>query len=98
LSKLLGWRKIPIGTIILEAGSTFEVRTGDWRTFKPVIDHNKCTRCGLCYYYCPDGSITLEVKDGKIVKVDIDYYHCKGCAICEGICPVKAITMVEEVK
>jgi len=98
MSKLLGWKEMPIGTLILKPGSTEEVKTGDWRTFKPVIDHNKCTRCTLCYYYCPDGSIILKTENGKVVKVDVDYYHCKGCGICAKICPVKAISMVEEVR
>ncbi|OGS17769.1 MAG: hypothetical protein A3J83_02060 [Elusimicrobia bacterium RIFOXYA2_FULL_40_6] len=82
-------REIPIGGKITKAGNAEEYNTGDWRTFKPVIDHGKCTNCLFCWMYCPDSSIL--VKDGKVT--DVDYKHCKGCGICAEVCPRKCIKM-----
>lgn len=87
-----GWREIPIGGLILEAGNAEEYKTGVWRTFRPIRDEEKCNHCLLCWIYCPDSSIIVE--DGKIK--DIRYDYCKGCGICATECPTKAIKMVEE--
>jgi len=92
MSKDKGWKEIPIGGMIKEAGNALEYETGDWRTFKPVIDKEKCINCLQCWIHCPDSSIKVE--DGKVVG--IDYKHCKGCGICAKICPVKCIKMEKE--
>jgi len=86
------WKEIPIGGLILEAGNAEQYLTGGWRTFRPVVDKDKCTNCLLCWIYCPDGSI--KVTDGEMKGFFLD--HCKGCGICASVCPFKAITMVEE--
>jgi pyruvate ferredoxin oxidoreductase delta subunit len=67
-------------------------KTGSWRTFRPEIDYSKCTRCTLCWVYCPDAAITRLEDDSP--KIDYDY--CKGCGVCANECPVKAITMHKE--
>ncbi len=67
-------------------------RTGTWRTFRPVIDLSKCTKCNLCWKFCPDVAITLD-GDGWPV---IDYEHCKGCGICDVECNPRAIRMEKE--
>ena len=76
------------GAVIHEAGSTKKYKTGDWRTYKPVIDKTKCIKCGKCWLNCPDACYTKN-KDGFF---DIDYDYCKGCLICEKECPVKCIS------
>ncbi len=67
-------------------------KTGSWRTLKPVIDLNKCTKCGLCWLYCPEATIIFTKEEGP----KIDYVYCKGCGICAEECPAKAIEMVRE--
>lgn len=65
--------------------------TGTWRTFRPVLDAEKCNLCLLCWVYCPDGTIK---RLGE--KLEIDYSFCKGCGICAKECKKNCITMVEE--
>jgi 2-oxoacid:acceptor oxidoreductase delta subunit (pyruvate/2-ketoisovalerate family) len=67
-------------------------QTGLWRSFRPIVDYSKCTRCTLCWIYCPDAAISRREDDSP----EIDYNFCKGCGICANECPVKAITMKRE--
>ena len=90
--KLKGWKEIPIGGMILDAGNASQYNTGSWRTFRPEKNKTKCIICLQCWIFCPDSSI--KVKDEKMVGFDYD--HCKGCGICASICPVKCIDMVKE--
>jgi 2-oxoacid:acceptor oxidoreductase delta subunit (pyruvate/2-ketoisovalerate family) len=91
-----GWRDIPIGGMILEAGNAVNYRTGGWRAFRPIRDAERCTHCLQCWVFCPDSSILVE--EGKIQGFDLA--HCKGCGICAAVCPdkIKCIAMVEEAK
>ncbi len=86
------WRDMEVGNIITEAGNASLRRTGDWRSERPVVDKAKCSKCALCWLYCPDGAIKL-LDDGYY---EADLYYCKGCGICAGVCPCDAITMIEE--
>ena len=86
-----GWKEIPIAGVCWVP--TTEYLTGDWRTFKPVLDPEKCNKCLICYIYCPDGSVTWKP---KTEEVEIDYKYCKGCGICANECRQKAIEMVLE--
>lgn len=78
---------------IRNVGNTRIRRTGNWRIFKPIIDLGKCTKCGICIIYCPEGVITMR-DDGP----EIDYDNCKGCLICFNECPVKAFNYIREVE
>ncbi len=64
-----------------------------WRTFRPVINYDKCVNCLRCFLVCPDGVID---KSGE--KLEIDYDYCKGCGVCEYECRPRAIDMVKEEK
>ncbi|MFX1474578.1 MAG: 4Fe-4S binding protein, partial [Promethearchaeota archaeon] len=57
-----------------------------------VVDREKCTKCQMCWMYCPDAVITMD--EEGIPTFDLVY--CKGCMICEEVCPANAITRVRE--
>ncbi len=86
------WRDIEVGNIVTEVGSAALRRTGDWRSQRPVVDREKCNKCGLCWLYCPDAAVEL-LEDGYY---EPDPFYCKGCGICASVCPKEAITMIEE--
>ncbi|NLE77114.1 MAG: 4Fe-4S binding protein [Chloroflexi bacterium] len=92
MPKGTGWKDIPIGGMIVEAGNAVKYETGSWRAFRPVLDAEKCIHCLTCWVYCPDSSILA--KDEKMTGFDL--MHCKGCGICANVCPVSAIEMKEE--
>ena len=74
------------------AGVLINVNSG-YRTFAPHVDTEKCSKCMLCFVYCPDGAIGKETGSPVIV---MDY--CKGCGICAKECPSHCIEMVKEEK
>ncbi len=45
-----------------------------------------CTRCGVCFEYCPADAITLDD-----VKANIDQDKCIGCAECMAMCRFGAV-------
>ena len=82
-----------------------ENKTGGWRTFRPVINYEKCIRCYICWKFCPEPAIEFAPPDkylspkpalAKFDTVEINYDYCKGCGICANECPTKAIDMVLE--
>jgi pyruvate ferredoxin oxidoreductase gamma subunit len=74
------------------AATSVEVKTGLWRTQRPVIDYEHCNHCWwICSSYCPDGAINVEESTPVI-----DYDHCKGCLICVAQCPPHAIEAIPE--
>jgi len=81
-----GWRDIPIGGMILEAGNAVEYKTGGWRAFRPVRGEAECTNCFQCWLFCPDSSILVDVHSETMAGFDLE--HCKGCGICAQVCPV----------
>jgi len=87
-----GWKTIPSGGRIVEAGNAIHYKTGDWRSERPVVDKKTCIECLQCWVFCPDASILVENEK----MAGYDYDHCKGCGICAHVCPVKAIVMIPE--
>ena len=88
----LTWKDLEIGSIVTEPGSASQYQTGTWRSERPIIDLDKCNKCGLCYIFCPDAAI--EMNDEGYPEVNL--FYCKGCGICAEECPKEAITQVEE--
>ncbi|MDH3973626.1 MAG: 2-oxoacid:acceptor oxidoreductase family protein [Deltaproteobacteria bacterium] len=88
------WIDIPFEAARISAPAIFGsatselIKTGLWRTLKPVIDYHACNHCWwLCSAFCPDGAINV----GEDGRPEIDYEHCKGCLICMIQCPPHAI-------
>jgi len=71
--------------------SSKSVKTGSWRTYKPVLDKEKCTKCLTCWKYCPD--VAIDIIDEYPV---VNYDYCKGCGICSEECPKKCIKMIRQ--
>ena len=71
--------------------SSKSVKTGSWRTYKPVLDKEKCTKCLTCWKYCPD--VAIDIVDEYPV---VNYDYCKGCGICSEECPKKCIKMIRQ--
>lgn len=90
--KQKGWKECLWGGLIVDAGNSVLYKTGDWRSFRPIRNEEKCTDCLQCWIVCPDASIIVE--DGKVTGIDYDY--CKGCGICSKVCPFDAIEMIPE--
>lgn len=90
--KLLSWRELLPGCVVTEAGSAKQYRTGDWRSQRPVWNHERCIKCGICYIFCPEACIGQN-EDGYF---EADPYYCKGCGICARECWTEAIKMVVE--
>jgi MinD superfamily P-loop ATPase len=53
-----------------------------------VIDHERCTECGICEEYCRFDAIN---------DLKIDPILCEGCGVCAEVCPVEAINLEERV-
>jgi pyruvate ferredoxin oxidoreductase gamma subunit len=93
------WIRLPfesaeISAPAIHAGATsVKVRTGLWRTMRPIINYEKCSGCWwICSTYCPDGAINVS----NAGLPDIDYEHCKGCLVCVAQCPPRAIEAIAE--
>jgi len=56
--------------------------------YKPQIDRNKCTNCGLCANNCRFNALSISK---NILK--FNYFLCEGCGVCELICPNNAIAL-----
>lgn len=84
------WEELPPIPISLPIDGAMGI-TGDWRTFRPVINQEGCNKCGICWMYCPEG--TIKKNYGSF---EIDLVYCKGCGICAKECPTNNIEMVRE--
>ena len=80
---------------IHQALTSEAMKTGLWRTLRPVINRDHCKGCvWICSTYCPDGAICVDDEG----RPQIDYDHCKGCLVCVAQCPHHAIETVTEME
>jgi pyruvate ferredoxin oxidoreductase gamma subunit len=93
------WIELPLDSAdvaaaaIHAAANSVQVRTGLWRTLRPVPEPERCKRCWwVCSAFCPDSAINVTAEGTP----EIDYEHCKGCMICVAQCPSHAIHAVPE--
>ena len=59
----------------------------------PLIDRDKCIKCGLCAEICPLDVIRVKKINGKkeiVVKYPYECWHCRACV---KDCPVGAIRL-----
>ncbi len=49
-----------------------------------------CNYCYNCYFFCPEGAISLDPLQ-RTKYVDLD--HCKGCGTCAKACPRSVVEM-----
>lgn len=68
--------------------------TGSWRLERPVVDYDKCSKCGTCERFCPANVIDVFKDQRECVVINYDY--CKGCGICVNECPTKCMKMIPE--
>jgi len=91
LSREKSWKEISIAAVCPKSSIGF--MTGDWKTYMPVRDLEKCTLCLTCVMFCPEGAIRFRP---EMKKIEFDFSFCKGCGICAEECPHQAIVMIEE--
>jgi NADPH-dependent glutamate synthase beta subunit-like oxidoreductase len=51
-----------------------------------------CNYCYNCYFFCPEGVISLDPSQ-QMKTVDLE--HCKGCGTCAKACPRNVVEMKE---
>lgn len=89
---IVSWKELALGCTLTEPGTAAQLKTGDWRSKRPVTNYELCNKCGQCYIFCPD-MVYSRTAEGYY---EANYYYCKGCGICARECPKDAIQMVEE--
>jgi uncharacterized protein (DUF362 family)/NAD-dependent dihydropyrimidine dehydrogenase PreA subunit len=66
----------------------------NWIIPRPVIDSEKCTRCGTCVSICPVMPKAVNWHDGNRKKAPTyQYDDCIRCYCCQETCPAEAITV-----
>ena len=67
-------------------------KVSEWRTARPELIKEKCTKCAQCEIYCPDNCFTSDDEGFPLINYD----HCKGCMVCVAVCPHDAFNEVPE--
>jgi MinD superfamily P-loop ATPase len=63
----------------------------------PVIDLEKCDRCGLCVSICKCGVLVIVDNAVKVIESPERDRCTKWCNTCELVCPTGAITCPFEI-
>ena len=58
------WKDMTLAAV--SSKSSIGFMTGDWKTYMPVRDLEKCTKCLTCVMICPEGAIRWRPELGKI--------------------------------
>jgi len=82
------WKELIFAAVCQQPSTNF--LTGDWKTYTPVYNVEKCASCLICAILCPEGAISWKADTEKL---DFNFDYCKGCGICANECPTKAINM-----
>jgi 2-oxoacid:acceptor oxidoreductase delta subunit (pyruvate/2-ketoisovalerate family) len=90
--KLETYEDLPITSMTFKPVSEVS-KTGEWRTYRPIIDVEKCINCLICWKFCPEPCVIMGEE-----APTIDYDYCKGCGICANECPKDAIVLILEVE
>ena len=58
------WYELALGADIIYPGSSRRLRTGEWRSERPVWEYlgenTGCIQCGVCVIFCPEGCIKMK--------------------------------------
>ena len=82
-------REIPKNTFLMKY-SNFMTK----HARRPVIDEEKCVKCGICVEHCPVPGKAVDFKNGKTSPPVYDYKKCIRCYCCQEMCPRHAIKPV----
>ena len=82
-------REIPKNTFLMKY-SNFMTK----HTRRPVIDEEKCVKCGICVEHCPVPGKAVDFNNGKTSPPVYDYKKCIRCYCCQEMCPRHAIKPV----
>ena len=75
---------------------TFLSRYSDFMTRlarRPVIEKEKCVKCGICVSHCPVPGKAVNFQKGKEHPPVYDYKKCIRCYCCQEMCPKHAIVV-----
>jgi pyruvate ferredoxin oxidoreductase delta subunit len=87
-------REVPFAGITpAPVGAQRMMITGNWRSYRPVINHEDCNLCLNCVVFCPDACWRLNDANDEVVW---NAEFCKGCLICVNECSHGALSKAEE--
>ncbi|WP_027719191.1 4Fe-4S binding protein [Desulfovirgula thermocuniculi] len=61
--------------------------------FLPVLDTERCMRCGTCAESCHIGAMTIQDPGSEQGFPALNRELCIGCGVCAAACPAGALTM-----
>ena len=88
----LTWQEIPLGFVHSDYMSCKDNHTGSWRSERPIVNEERCIKCGVCALYCPEACIITN--ENGYFHANLDY--CKGCGVCVQVCWTGCIDLKPE--